>query len=96
MLIWALKALRIVYRVNGDAVEGLADRTGHRRKLVCKGKSFSYGGARKKGEGCECKFTKNMFFHSDLLKLCHMKKRKISDFFPYTTLFYDKKTCNAN
>ena len=34
----ALKALEIVYRKNGAAVEGLADRNGHRRKLVGKGK----------------------------------------------------------
>ena len=30
----ALKALEIVYRVNGDAVEGISDRNGHRRKEV--------------------------------------------------------------
>ena len=35
----ALKALEIVYRANGAAVEGLADRSGHIRKLVGKGKS---------------------------------------------------------
>ena len=34
----ALKSLEIVYSANGAAVEGLADRTGHRRKLVGKGK----------------------------------------------------------
>ena len=85
----ALKALEIVYRKNGAAVEGLADRNGHRSKLVGKGNSFSCGGARTKGEGCECKLTKNMFFHSDLLKLCHKKKRKITEFFPDTTVFYD-------
>ena len=34
----ALKALEIVYRENGAAVEGLADRNGHRRKVVGKGK----------------------------------------------------------
>ena len=28
-----LKALEIVYRENGAAVEGLADRNGHRRKV---------------------------------------------------------------
>ena len=33
----ALKALEIVYRENGAAVEGLADRNGHRRKVVGKG-----------------------------------------------------------
>ena len=92
----ALKALEIVYCVNGAVVEGLADRSGHIRKLVGKGKSFRCGGARTKGEGCECKLTKNMFFHSDLLKLCHMKIRKISDLFPDTTVFYNKKTRDAN
>ena len=61
----ALKALGIVYGVNGASVEGLADRNGHRTKVVDKGKIFSCGGARTKGEGRECKLTKNMFFHSD-------------------------------
>ena len=37
----ALKALEIVYRENGAAVEGLADRNGNRRKLVGEGKSIS-------------------------------------------------------
>ena len=83
----ALKALEIVYRENGGAVEGLADRNGHRRKVVGKGKSVRCGGARTKGECRELKLTKNMFFRSDLLKLCHMKRRKISEFFPDTTVF---------
>ena len=33
----ALKALEIVYLENGAAVEGLADRNGHRRKVVGEG-----------------------------------------------------------
>ena len=37
----ALKALEIFYRANGAAVEGLADRNGHRRKVVGEGKSVS-------------------------------------------------------
>ena len=49
----ALKALEIVYRANGAAVEGLADRNGHRRKEVGEGKSVSWGGTRTKGEGRE-------------------------------------------
>ena len=61
----ALKALEIVYRENGAAVEGLADRSGHRRKLVGKGKSVRCGGAWTKGEGHECELAKKMFFHSD-------------------------------
>ena len=32
----ALKALEIVYLANGSTVEGLADRNGHRRKVVGK------------------------------------------------------------
>ena len=83
----ALKALKIVYRENGAAVEGIADRNGHRRKVVGKGKSVRCGGARTKGEGCECKLAKKMLFHSYLLKLCLMKRRKISEFFPDTTFF---------
>ena len=70
----ALKALEIFYRVNGSAVEGLTDRNGHRRNLVVKVKSVSCGGAHTKGEGRECELTKKMFFHSDLLKLYHMKR----------------------
>ena len=85
----ALKALEIVYRENGGAVEGLADRTGHRRKLVGKGKSVRCGGAQNKGEGRKCELAKKMLYHSDLLKLCLMKRRRISDFFPDTTVFYD-------
>ena len=34
----ALKLLEIVYRENGAAVEGLADRNGHRWKVVGEGK----------------------------------------------------------
>ena len=85
----ALKALEILYRDNGASVEGLADRNGNRRKVGGKGKTFGCGGAQTKGEGCECKLAKNMLFHSDLLKLCLMKRRKISDFFPDTPVFYD-------
>ena len=73
----ALKALEIVYRANGAAVEGLLDRNGNRNKEVGKVKSVIWGGARSKGEGCECKLTKNMFFHSDLLKLCKKKNRRL-------------------
>ena len=85
----ALKALENFYLANGAAVEGLADRNEHRRKLVGEGKSVSWGGARTKGKGRECKLTKNMFLHSDLLKLCLKKKWKINEFFPETTVFYD-------
>ena len=85
----SLKALVMFYPENGDAVEGLADRSRHRRNLVGKWKSVSCGGAWTKGEGRECEFTKNMFFHSDLLKLFHMKIRNISEFLPDTTVFYD-------
>ena len=49
----ALKALEIVYRTNGGEFEGLADRNGHRRKVVGEGKSVSWGGSRKKGKGSE-------------------------------------------
>ena len=58
----ALKALEIVYRANGDAVEGLADRNGHRRKVVGEGKSVSWGGERTKSKGRECKITKKNSF----------------------------------
>ena len=69
----ALKALEIVYRANGAEVEGLADRNGHRRKLVGEGKGVSWRGARTKGKGRKCKLTKIIFLHSDLLKLCLKK-----------------------
>ena len=54
----ALEALEIVFRANSAAVEGLADRNGHRLKEVGEGESVSWGGERTKGEGCECKLTK--------------------------------------
>ena len=41
----AFKSLEIVYHANGAAVEGLADRNGHRCKEVGEGKSVSWGGA---------------------------------------------------
>ena len=50
----ALKALEIVYHVNGAAVEGLADRNEHRRKKVGEGKCVSGVGASTKGKGREC------------------------------------------
>ena len=54
----ALKALEILYRENGAAVEGLADRNGHRRKVVGKGGSVRCVGAQTKGEGCKCELAK--------------------------------------
>ena len=92
----ALKALEIVYRENGFSVQGLADRNGHRRKLVGEGKSVIWEGTRTKGKERECELTKNMLFHSDLLKLCLKKKQNISELFPDTTVFYDQKTYVAN
>ena len=53
----ALKVLEIVYNANGAVVEGMADRNGHRRKLVDEGKFVSWGGARTKGKGNECELT---------------------------------------
>ena len=85
----ALKVLENFYRKNGAAVEGLADRNGHRRKVIGEGGSVSWGGAHTKGKGCECKLTKKMFLYSDIMKLCLKEKHKIADFFPDTTIFYD-------
>ena len=72
-----LKALEIFYRTNGVAVDGLADSNGHRWKVVCEGKSVSWGVARTKDKGRKCELTKMMFFHSDMLKLC-LKKNTTS------------------
>ena len=83
----ALKALETVYRANGAAVEGLADRNGHMQKVVGEGKNVSLGGARTKGKGHDRELTKMMFLHSDLLKLCLKKKHNITQFFPGTTVF---------
>ena len=65
------------------------DRNGHRRKEVGEEKSVSWVDAQTKGEGCECELAKKMFFHSDLMNMCPMKIRKISEFFPDITVFYD-------
>ena len=70
-------------------MSGLIDRNGHRLKVVGEGKSVSWGGARTKGKGRECERTKKKFLNSDLLKLCLNKKRKINEFLPDTTVFYD-------
>ena len=85
----ALKVLENFYCAHGDSVEGLADRNGHRRKVVGEGKSVSWGGAGTKGKGREWELTKKMFLHSDLLNLFLKKKHNISEFFPDTTGFYD-------
>ena len=83
-----LKALEIVYSADGAAVERLSDINEHIRKEEGEGKSVSWGGAQTKGEVYECYLTKNTFIHSDLLELRHKKKRKITEFFPDTTVFY--------
>ena len=83
----ALKALEIVDHANGAAVEGLADRNGHRRKVVGEVKSVRWGGARTKGKGRECELTKNMLLHSDLMKLC-LKKNGRSMSSSLTQLFF--------
>ena len=85
----ALKALENFYRANGDAVEGLADRNGHRQKVSCEGVSVRWGVTRTKIKVREFELTKNMFLHSDLLKLCMNKEHNNVDFFPDTTVFYD-------
>ena len=84
-----LKALEIAYRANVSAFEGVANRDGHTRKVIGDGESVSWGGARTKVKGREYKLTKNMFLHSDLLKLCLKKNHSITDFFPDTNVFYD-------
>ena len=82
-----LKALEIVYMENGDSVEGLDDRNGHRLLVVSEGQSVSWGGARTKGKGRKCERTKKMFLHSDLLKLC-LKKNGRSMSSSLTQLFF--------
>ena len=49
----ALKALEMVYRTNGAAVEGIADKNGHRGKVFGEGKSVSWAGAQTKSKGRE-------------------------------------------
>ena len=72
----ALKALEIVHLTNGGAVEGLADRNVHRRK-VSGGKVVGpkvRGTSAKSPKICSCTV---IFF-----KLCLKKKHNIADFFP--------------
>ena len=83
----ALKALGIVYRENGATVKGVVDRNGHRYKVVGKGKIFSRGGAWTKSKGRECKLTKKMFLHIDMLKLCMKKNYNIIELLPDTNVF---------
>ena len=84
------KPLEIVYRANGAAVEGLANRNGNRWKLVGEGKDFSWGDAQNNGTGHKCKLTKNMFLHSDMLKLCR-KKNTTSVSSSLTQLFFTSR-----
>ena len=58
-------------------------------QVVGEGKIGSWGGAQIKCEVHECELTKNMFFQSDFLQLCLKEKRKIPEFLPYNTVFYD-------
>ena len=83
----ALKALEIVFRANGAAVQGLADSPGHIRKVVGEGKSVSWGSAWTKGEGCKCTLTKKMFLHIYFLKLC-LKKNTTSLSYSMTQLCF--------
>ena len=91
-----LRALEIFYLVNGASVEELADSNGNRLKVVGEGKRVSWGGSWFEGKERECELNKKIFLHSDLLKLCLREKRKISEFLPDTTFFYDHKTCISN
>ena len=91
-----LKASEILYHTNRDAVEGLDDRNIHIWKVLGEGKIFIWGGVSTKGKGSESELTKNMFLHSDLLKLCLKKKHNITEFFPDTTVSYNYKTRVAN
>ena len=47
----ALIELEIVYRSNEAAVEGQADRNGHRQKVIGEEESFIWGGSQEKGKG---------------------------------------------
>ena len=87
-----LRALGIVYRVNGSAVEGLYDRNVHRQKVVGGSEIVSWVVASTICKGRELKLTKNMLFHSGMLKLCLNKKHNITEFFPDTTVFNYYKT----
>ena len=82
-----LKVLEIVLCANGASVEVLYNRNGHRLKLLGEGKSVIWGGARTKVEGQECKIIKNMFLHSDQLKL-RQKKNITSLIFSLTKLCF--------
>ena len=65
-----LKATKLFYRTNGAAVVGLAVRNVHRRKVVGKVKSVSWGILWTKGKERKCELTKNMSLHSDMLMFC--------------------------
>ena len=75
----------------GPVIEGLYDRNGHRRKVVGEVKTVSWRGALTKGKGRECKITKNMFLHINMLKWFLNKKHNIADFFLDTTVFTIRK-----
>ena len=69
----------------------MADKNGHRRKLVDEEKSVSWGGAWTKCQGRECELNKKILFHSDLLKWCLKKEENIAEFLSDTTIFTIRK-----
>ena len=81
-----LKALEIVYHTNGATIEGLANRNGHRQKVVGVGKCVIWGGACTKVKVSQVrthkKFLPQLFF--------------AAKFFPETNVFHSLKTCVAN
>ena len=85
--------LRFPVKLSGDCqISSVGNYLPHKCQgvegVVGELKSVSWGGARTKGEVHKHKLTKNMFLHSDMLKLCLMKKWKINEFFPDTTFFF--------
>ena len=57
--------------------------------VVGESRSGSWGGTQTKVEVHEYELTKYMFFQTYFLQLCLKKKRKITEFFPDTTVSYD-------
>ena len=73
-----LKALEIVYHTNGATIEGLANRNGHRQKVVGVWKCVIWGGACTKVKVSQVrthkKFLPQLFF--------------AAKFFPETNVFH--------
>ena len=87
--------MEIVYRSNGAAVEGIADRNGHRKKEGGKGK-VSVGEVHKPKVRVASDNSPKHVLPQRFVSVVSEEKQKITEFFPDTTVYYYIKTRVTN